>query len=173
MINIEIQFNKLYHEYYPVLLRYIASKSLPQIDIEDVANETLTRLWEKRDECTFENDAQIAAWLIRTSRFIILEYSRKRQGNESLTDHENTLSDTDVIDKRIEDVQLEQYLSKIEQDLSEHDRLIFKMIFIERLPYNECAEKLKIKEVSLRSSISRLRDKLRPYIDKMIDRNQE
>ena len=169
MINIEGQFEKIYHEYYPVLLRFVGSKFLQYINTEEVVHEALTRLWEKRNECNFDNDAQLAAWLIRTAKYIILECSRRRQDTESLTDHENTVSDIDHIEQHIEDVRFKQYLNDMEQTLSEHDRLIFKMVFIEHRPYPECAAELKIKEVSLRSSISRLRDRLRPYIDRILE----
>ena len=169
MINIEGQFEKIYHEYYPVLLRFVGSKRLKQINTEEIAQEALARLWEKRDECNFDNDAQLAAWLIRTSRFVILEYTRIGKDTECLTDHENTVSDTNHIEQRIEDIRLKQYLHEIEQDLSEYEQLIFKMVFIEHRPYRECAAELKIKDVSLRSSISRLRKKLKPYVDRILE----
>ncbi len=171
MINIKEQYDKIYREYYPVLLRYVGAKRLQQISTEEVAHEALTRLWEKRNECNFDNTTQLAAWLIRAARFITMEQLRGQKTTECFADHENTVSDTDHINQRIEDVRLKEYMTEIEQSLSEHDRLIFRMIFIEQRPYPECAAELKIKEVSLRSSISRLRDRLRPYINKILDKN--
>lgn len=169
MINIDSDYNKIYHEYYPVLLRYVGSKRIQHINTEEVAHEVLTRLWVKRKKCNFENDTQLVAWLIRAARFVILEHMRAEKDTESLTDHENVASDTDYIEQHFESARLKEYIREIEQSLSEHDRLVFRMIFIERRPYPECAAELKIKEVSLRASISRLRHRLRPYIDKILE----
>ncbi len=169
MINIESRFDEIYREYYPVLLRYITAKRLPNINAEDVAHEVLALLWEKRGECNFESDAQLAAWIIRAGKFRVLSHLKKVTDEESLTEHENTVSDSDHIEQHLENVRLRQYIIKIEQELSERDRLIFRMIFIEHRDYDDCAAELKIKQVSLRSCISRLRDRLRPYMDKLFD----
>ena len=169
MINIESRFDEIYREYYPVLLRYITARRLPNINPEDIAHEALTLLWEKRAECEFESDEQLAAWILRTGKFTAMSHLKKMKDEESLSDHENTVSDSDNIEQHLEDVKLRKYLEKIQQELSERDRLIFKMIFIERRSYSECAEELKMKEVTLRSCISRLRDRLRPYMDKLFD----
>ncbi len=169
MINIGVDYDNIYRRYYRVLLLNVASKRNTAIDAEAVAQEALLRLWAKRDECRFENDEQLGAWLMRAARFIVLEHLRAHQSAESLDDHENTADSSDPIEQHIEDIRTRQHLHKIEQELSEHDWLIFKMVFIECRPHAECAAELKIKEVSLRSSLSRLRKRLRPYFDGMFD----
>ena len=169
MIHIESRFDEIYRKYYPVLLRFVASRHLPQVSAEDVAHETLALLWQKRDECSFEDDAPLMTWLLRTAKLIAVSHARKRQEEESLSDHENTASDGDPVQQHMENVQLEQYVHQIEQELSERDKRLFNLIFVERRSYNECAAELNVKAGTLRSSISRLRERLRPYINKLIN----
>lgn len=77
VINIESRFDEIYREYYPVLLRYITSRRLPNIDAEEIAHEALTLLWEKRAECEFESDEQLAAWILRTGKFTAMSRFKK------------------------------------------------------------------------------------------------
>lgn len=167
MINIEIEYENIYRKYCPAVLHFAVSKGVPQSLAEDIANETLLRLWDKRDECCFEDASLLLTWLFRTADFVIMENARSSPQNENLDDYTNTVGDKDDVGEHIENIQYRQYIDEIEQDLSAHDQVVFRAIFVERKPYSQSAEELKIKEVSLRSSISRLRKKLRPYIDKM------
>ena len=167
MINIETEYDNIYDKYCPAVLHYAISRGVTASLAEDIANETLLRLWDKRDKCFFEDSSLLLTWLFRTADFVIMENARSSPPTEDLDDYTNIISDKDDIEERIENIQYLQYMDEIKRDLSVHDQVVFRLIFVEQKTYPQSAEELKVKEVSLRSSLSRLRKRLRPHMDEL------
>ena len=168
MLHIEALFDDIYARYYLAIVRYAISKRQSKENAEEIANETFTRLWHRRAECEFESESTLIIWLYRTAGLILQEERRRSSEDVDLAACENYLSDTDVIGAQDEKLQYEHYIKEIEKELSEEERRLFHLIFIEKKPYAACAKELGLNPVTLRSCIFRLRKKLRPYIGKII-----
>jgi len=179
MIHIEQQYNDIYTKYYRVIHVFAIAKGATPHAAEEIANETFTRLWEKRNECKFNdpddrlNERLLKAWLYRVAENVIYEFQRKIHDDYSFEELENTISTEDRIEECIEDIGYKEYIAEIEKELTEEQRAVFRDIFIEQLSYKEAQIKLKIKETTLRSTVSRLRKLLRPYIDDLIEKNKK
>lgn len=64
----------------------------------------------------------------------------------------------------------EYYLQKVRSYLKPRDRELFDLWVIDELAYSEIAARLKIKEVSVRSRISRIRKRLDPHMSKIFNK---
>lgn len=178
MINIERQYDDIYVEYYHAVLIFARSKGLSPHIAEEVVTETFTRLWAKRKGCKFDdpddrvNKRMLKTWLYRAAENVILEFQRKIPDADSLEALADTITAEDQVEKCIEDIRYEEYLVEIEKELTEEQRAVFRAVFVEQLSYKEAQTKLKITGTALRSTISRLRKRLRPYINDLIQKNK-
>lgn len=175
MIDIEKQYDDIYIKYYHVILDFITSDKVKRYVAEDVAGETFTRLWKKRKSLKFNNPDQIInehslrSWLYKTATNVLHEYRRKNPAESSLDDLTDVSLHEDNIQDCIEDIRYKEYIEKIERILTPSELIIFRMIFIRYLSYDEVQERLKMNGSTLRSIVSRMRKKLKPYIDELID----
>ncbi len=178
MINIEQQFDDIYSRYYHVILAFARSKGLVLHVAEEVADEVFTRLWTRRDECKFNNpnddvnENMLRSWLYRAAEYVMFEAKRTIKDTENLEECINEVTDNDNINECIEDIGYDEYLAQIEKELPERQREIFHIMFVEKLNYEDAKKRLNLKDSSLRSAISRMRERLRPYIDKLIGYNK-
>jgi len=176
VINIEQQYNDIYAKYYRTILLFARSKGFPPHIADEIASETFTRLWENRNKCRFcepddhVNERLLKAWLYRVAENVIYEFRRKVRDDSNFEELANTISAEDSIDECIENISYEEYIAEIEQRLTEEQRAVFRVIFIEQLSYKEAQIKLKIKGTTLRSTVSRLRKLLRPYINDLMQK---
>ena len=82
MINIEQQYDDIYTEYYRVIHVFAMAKGAAPHIAEEIASETFTRLWEKRNECEFNdpddrvNENLLRRWLYRVAENVLYEYWR-------------------------------------------------------------------------------------------------
>lgn len=178
MINIEKQYDDIYSKYYRVILNFAMAKGVTLHIAEDITGETLARLWEKRNECKFDNadpevsERALRAWLYKTAMNVLYEHWRNTPDDSSLDDLNGSVADIDNIQNCVEDIRYQEYIETIERQLTHQQKIIFRMIFIQHLSYDETEIKLNIKGTTLRSTISRLRKMLRPYIDNLIDHDK-
>lgn len=178
MINIEQQYDDIYTEYYRVIHVFAMAKGAAPHIAEEIASETFTRLWEKRNECEFNdpddrvNENLLRRWLYRVAENVLYEYWRSIHNDSNFEELANTIAEEDSVNDCIEDIGYEEYIAEIEQELTEDQRAVFRAMFVEQLSYKEAQIKLKIKGTTLRSTVSRLRRLLRPYIDDLIEKNK-
>ncbi len=172
MLNIEVMFDDIYARYYPAAVRYAAAKGHSRAIAEEIANETFERLWRRRLELAFENEPALLKWIYKTAGLVMMEQNRKSPHDADLSECENYIADTDKIGEQVEEIQYDQYLSEIEQSLPESERILFRMIFIEKKTYAACADELQMRQVTMRANISRLRKKLRPFVAEMLQKTK-
>jgi len=172
VINIDVSFDDIYTRYYLPIVRFAMAKGFSEETAEEIASETFERLWRRRDECKFETETAVRIWLYKTAGLVLQEQWRKSTEDADLAACENHLSDTDEIAARDEQMQYEHYVAEIEKELPESDRLLFRLVLIEKKPYAACTKELGMNPVTMRVSISRLRKKLRPFIKEMLEKQK-
>ncbi|MEM6472205.1 MAG: sigma-70 family RNA polymerase sigma factor [Planctomycetota bacterium] len=76
-------FDSLFRIFHPRLLRFL-TKQLEgtSIDPEDVAQESMVKVWTKRDQ--FDNRYQLSTWVYSIARNTATDHLRKRRYAESL-----------------------------------------------------------------------------------------
>lgn len=170
MINIEMSFDDIYTRYYLPVVRYAVAKGFPKETAEEIASETFERLWRRRFACEFDGEAALHVWIYKTAGRVPQEQARKTTEDVDLAECENYISDTDEIGAQDERIQHEQYIAESEKELSDTERLLFRRILLEKKPYASCADELRMSPGTMRSSISRLRKKLRPFVAKLLEK---
>jgi RNA polymerase sigma-70 factor (ECF subfamily) len=168
VIDIETQFDDIYTRYYLAIVRYAISKQYSTEKAEEISQETFERLWRRRTELDFETESALYVWLYKTATLVMMETNKKETEQSDINLCEQYISEENDMGNREERIQYEHYVTAIEKELSDGEKQIFHMVFIDKKEYSYCASKLKMNPSTMRSNISRLRKKLRPYIDKMI-----
>jgi len=170
VLNIDEQFDDIYARYYLAIVRYAITRGLTKEIAEEISSETFERLWRRRAECNFDSEAALHVWIYKTAGLVMQEQARKPTADADLAACENHLSGTDEIGAREERMQYEHYIAEIEKELSDTERVLFRLILIEKKPYAGCADELGMNPVTMRAIVSRLRKKLRPFITKMLEK---
>jgi len=179
VINIEKQYDDIYRKYYRAILNFALTKGVQFHVAEEIAGETFTRLWAKQKECKFDNpdpeinERALRAWLYKVAINVLHEHWRNSPAESRLDELNNIIPDSGGIQDRIENIKYQEYISEIERQLTHQQLIIFRMIFIQHISYDEAEITLQIKGTTLRSTISRLRKQLRPYIDELTDYNKD
>lgn len=83
------EFVSLWTRYQPDVRRYVSKLVVKSADVEDVMQQTASRLWEKFDQ--YDSERPFVAWAIGFAYHEILSW-RQRQGRDRLVFSENLLA---------------------------------------------------------------------------------
>ena len=177
----DASFEYLYRKYLDRIVRYI--NSLYYIDADaskDIAHEVFKLLWEKRDEIYDEDERKMLNWLYETAKRKSWEYVRNRDkiSVDYVSDAEEMPNDFTVEYEDLiyiegyssVDDKYQSYLRKVKKSLSKKEREMFVLIVEEKLDPRDVAAKLKIFDVNFRVRWHRLRNKLKPIVNKLIEK---
>ena len=123
---------------------------------EDVAQETMLRLWQMRDDSRLYNPEGYASTI---ARHLTLNQQRRQKPftlDEGHADSLSSPSPLDIIVQREE----EQWLQERIRDLPPTQHAILHMRQVEHLPSSQIAALLGIKETSVNTMLAKARRKL-------------
>lgn len=142
------------------LFRLALRITLNRAEAEDVVQETLMRVWSKRDE--WARMASIEAFCLRVARNLAIDRSelKETQTVEMPPDAEQT-PDTSGPHERL--VQHEQMalLHKLMDELPEPQKIIIHLRDVEEKSYKEIAGLLDLSEEQVKSYLFRARQKVK------------
>lgn len=140
----------------PVLHRIAWSQLPQQADREDAVQETIRRAWEKRDRLREERHMQ--TWVIR----ILLNVcdTQRRRGAR--------MRPTDVLPEQEAEAIRETPLLDALMQLEDNFRLPLQLHYIEGYAVAEVAQMLRLPQGTVKSRLSRGRDKLRAVLDEEV-----
>lgn len=160
-------FGALYEEFLDPIYRYVYFKVSGREDAEDLTERVFLKVWEKLGTFTPQGpDGQgFSAWLHRTAHNTVIDHYRKskdevplsepgRQVSELALDPEETVADHLEI----------QEVRRAIGELSEDERQVILLRFVEGLPHKETAEILGQSEVGSRVLQHRALKKLRQVL---------
>lgn len=162
--NSEKEIEKYFLEYYEALCRYCTVR-MPNNTLfaEDIANEVfalLCRKWQGLEK------SDIRAWLYRAADNLLKEFFRKQAKEAKKTEYMEDMDDCtdsgliyEQIFDNIGDDEIEVYKNKILSGLSQKDRKLYEMNFVERLSHKEICKELLISEETLKKRLYRLKQK--------------
>lgn len=166
-------FEHLYEEYYRGAV-FFANQYLNDLELSrDVAQDSFTMLWEKRNE--INPNLNIQAFLLTIVKNKCLNVLRKRISERKHADfllQRETMASylalkDSSFDKYVE-MEMEEYVSKILDEMPDKLSQVFRMNREEEFTYDEIAEKLgvSVKTVEYRMSkaLFFFRNKLKGYI---------
>ena len=152
------------------LLKFCIAHGLTRHDADDIVSEVFTRLWivwDDRYQFTHEINK---GWIYRTA--INVMHERFRQLKRNRTDELEaikTIQGEDMINSREEDIVFEEHIKDILHGLSDDEKRIFDLFILQRYSYKEISSMLNVPSGTLRSQISRLRTRLKPLYEKLIN----
>lgn len=156
----DIKLKNAYSEYYSQLYKFCLSKlKNDRASVDDCVQEAFIVLYKKY--LSGEEIEYTYAFLLKTaSNFVKKRYTqiRRDETNIDIEEVKEIISHSNDIDDRLS---FEEYSRMISDALSDTDREIFAMRYIQDLKIDEIAEALQMSVSSVTTRLSRMRNKLR------------
>ena len=159
------EIEEYFLEHYDALCRYCAARmSNYMFYAEDIVNGTFALLCEKWHGLSKDN---IRAWLYRAADNLLKDFYRKQAREakeiERIEDMGEFTSDDLIYEQDFENIsddEIEIRKYEILNGLSEKDRRLYDMNFVERLSHREICKELSIPEETLKKRVYRLKQKI-------------
>ena len=164
-----VQYEAVFHRMRDKLYRYALRFVRESEAAEDVVQDVMVKLWQKREETdAIEN---LEAWLMVLTKNRALDVLRKVKDNQVSMDEAYHLSDNaPVADKQLENADLMVQLDQCLTQLSEKQRTVFHLREIEQMTYEEIAqmtghtlEDVKVSLFRARKHIQRMLTRINTY----------
>ena len=141
-------------------------------EAEDLAQEAFLKAW--RSLSSFQEESSFATWMHRLTTNVCLDHLRKQARRQnistavSLDDEESNWTEpadhSQDPQQKLEQQEQRQLLTKALQELPEHYRRLIVMREVSGLSYQEIADALNMDLGTVKSGISRARERLRKIL---------
>lgn len=158
----EAVFNKMKDKLYRYALRFVKEAEAA----EDVVQDVMYKLWQKRQEAdSIEN---LEAWLMVLTRNRSLDILRKHKDGQVNIDEAYMVSDDAPIpDKQMENADLMSQLNACISQLPEKQRTVFHLREIEQMTYEEISVMTGYNLDDVKVSLFRARKHIQRMINKI------
>ena len=158
----ESVFYKMKDKLYRYALRFVKEGDAA----EDVVQDVMYKLWQKRQEA--DDIENLEAWLMVLTRNRSLDILRKNKDNQVNIDEAFTVSDTAPIpDKQMENADLMDQLKTCLNQLPEKQRTIFHLREIEQMTYEEICTSTGFTLDDVKVSLFRARKHIQRMLSKI------
>ena len=158
----EAVFYKMKDKLYRYALRFVKDGEAA----EDVVQDVMYKLWQKRQEV--DGIDNLEAWLMVLTRNRSLDILRKNKDNQVNIDEAYTVSDTAPIpDKQMENADLMEQLKLCLNQLPEKQRTIFHLREIEQMTYEEICTSTGFTLDDVKVSLFRARKHIQRMLSKI------
>jgi RNA polymerase sigma-70 factor, ECF subfamily len=163
----ELAFTEFVGRFKNKLFNFIARIIHEREAAEDILQDTFLRVYNQRKN--YSPDYAVSTWVFTIALNLVRSELRKRKLRRYMSlDFLKEENDIEIADPQsLEPGKLKPILEKAIKALPEEYRLAFVLCDIERLPYNEIAEIMRVPVGTVKSRINRarsmLREKLLPY----------
>ncbi len=159
------QYEALFHKMKDKLYRY-AFRFVKDGEVaEDVVQDVMYKLWQKREEA--DDIENLEAWLMVLTRNRSLDLLRKVKDNHVSVDEAYTVSDqAPVPDKILETADLMTLLQQCLNQLPEKQRSIFHLREIEQMTYEEISQMTGYNLDDVKVSLFRARKHIQRMVSK-------
>ena len=133
------QFEAIFYRMKDRLYRYALRFVGDGDTAEDVVQDVMSKLWQKREEAGQIDN--IEAWLMVLTRNRSLDILRKNKENHVSVDEAISLSDQEPkADKLLENEDVMTFIRQCLEQLPEKQRTVFQLREIEQMTYEEIAQ---------------------------------
>ncbi len=160
------QYEAIFHKMRDKLYRYALRFVKDGESAEDVVQDVMYKLWQKRQEVdAIEN---LEAWLMVLTRNRALDILRKVKDNQVNIDEAYTISDQAPIpDKLMENADLMTQLNECLNQLPEKQRTVFHLREIEQMTYEEISAMTGFNLDDVKVSLFRARKHMQRMLSKI------
>ncbi|MEM6396743.1 MAG: RNA polymerase sigma factor [Bacteroidota bacterium] len=135
-------------------------------EAEDVVQETMLKLWEKRTDLIEVNNVEAWSFRLLRNQSIDRYRSLKRRTTQDLANAPEPVSNASNPSQQIEQKELRQAIDQIIQGLPEQRRMVLHFREVEERSYQEIADMLDISLDQVRIDLHRARKALRTQLIK-------
>jgi RNA polymerase sigma-70 factor (ECF subfamily) len=133
-------------------------------DAEDVVQDTLFQIWQKREE--WDTIRNMEAYCFRSTRnHAIDKISLKENQQESIPDRFDVPEYKSGIQEQLEEKEQAEMLEEQIRRLPEKQRTIFQLRTVEEFTYKQIAEMLNLPEEQVKVNLFRARQKLKAFFE--------
>lgn len=169
----KIDFEETLSKYGGEIYRYCFYKSGTDKDVADDAySDFLFVMYKKWDKLRHGNE--LRAYMYRVAENCVKAELRKKKTRSFRTPSldaalaEGTMLEEEYFDRYFEsDTPEEEYIDRLEGTLSDGEREMFRLRYVEKLPLLEVAERLGTPYATVRYRALKLEDKLKKEIEKI------
>ena len=159
----DMQFIALYKFYYQDLYAYGVSLGFNTEDVKDAIQEVYLKLYFNERLCIEEK--KIKFYLLRSVRNQLIDWERTKKDTSSIEEEERSFKLSVSVEESFisdeEDLLLKKRVNRILDLLTDHQREIVYLHFIEEMPYEEIAVMLDMKIQTVRGQVFKAMEKLR------------
>lgn len=159
----DMQFIALYKFYYQDLYAYGVSLGFNTEDVKDAIQEVYLKLYFNERLCIDEK--KIKFYLLRSVRNQLIDWERTKKDTSSIEEEERSFKLSVSVEESFisdeEDLLLKKRVNRILDLLTNHQREIVYLHFIEEMPYEEIAVMLDMKIQTVRGQVFKAMEKLR------------
>lgn len=159
----DVQFIALYKFYYQDLYAYGVSLGFNAEDVKDAIQEVYLKLYFNERLCIDEK--KIKFYLLRSVRNQLIDWERTKKDTSSIEEEERSFKLSVSVEESFisdeEDLLLKKRVNRILDLLTDHQREIVYLHFIEEMPYEEIAVMLDMKIQTVRGQVFKAMEKLR------------
>ena len=159
----DMQFIALYKFYYQDLYAYGVSLGFNTEDVKDAIQEVYLKLYFNERLCIDEK--KIKFYLLRSVRNQLIDWERTKKDTSSIEEEERSFKLSVSVEENFisdeEDLLLKKRVNRILDLLTDHQRQIVYLHFIEEMPYEEIAVMLDMKIQTVRGQVFKAMEKLR------------
>src|SRR4030095_9146168 len=160
------QYKAIFHKMRDKLSRYALRFVKDAETAEDVVQDVMYKLWEKRHEV--DEIENLEAWLMVITRNRALDILRKVKDNQVNIDEAYSISDREPIpDKQMEGADLMKQLNSCLDQLPEKQRTVFHLREIEQMSYEEITVMTGFNLDDVKVSLFRARKHLQRMLSKI------
>ena len=159
----DMQFIALCKFYYQDLYAYGVSLGFNTEDVKDAIQEVYLKLYFNERLCIDEK--KIKFYLLRSVRNQLIDWERTKKDTSSIEEEERSFKLSVSVEESFisdeEDLLLKKRVNRILDLLTDHQREIVYLHFIEEMPYEEIAVMLDMKIQTVRGQVFKAMEKLR------------
>ena len=142
------------------LYRLALRITLDSAEAEDIVQDTMIRVWNKRDEWAQFNS--IEAFCLTVARNLAIDRSQKSEAqNIELTTETQEMSDGSTPERQLERSEQMGLVRKLINELPEKQRTIIQLRDIEEKSYKEIADVMQLTEDQVKVTLFRARQRIK------------
>ena len=142
------------------LYRLALRITLDRAEAEDIVQDTMIRVWNKRDEWAQFNS--IEAFCLTVARNLAIDRSQKSEAqNIELTTETQEMSDGSTPERQLERSEQMDLVRKLINELPEKQRTIIQLRDIEEKSYKEIADVMQLTEDQVKVTLFRARQRIK------------
>ena len=142
------------------LYRLALRITLDSAEAEDIVQDTMIRVWNKRDEWAQFNSIEASCLMV--ARNLAIDRSQKSEAqNIELTTETQEMSDGSTPERQLERSEQMDLVRKLINELPEKQRTIIQLRDIEEKSYKEIADVMQLTEDQVKVTLFRARQRIK------------